>query len=228
MKHKGPIITLLAGVLVAGVLYVLNVNVSHDASRDAAARNAAANATAVPPPTSAAAKPSPSAPPSPAKALEGKSTYAGETDGGDAGLAIASNGGKAVAYVCDGKAAEAWMTGEMDNGKIQLRSAKGTSTLSGTYANGYAQGTVVAGKKTWQFKIKLAKAPSGLYRSAAGARGRLDASWAVTPSRKQFGVRRVGDALVPAPPLDTTAGTATVDGTPVAVEAVADPTIRNW
>jgi hypothetical protein len=119
------------------------------------------------------------------------------------------------------------MTGEMDNGKIQLRSAKGTSTLSGTYANGYAQGTVVAGKKTWHFKIKLATAPSGLYRSAAGVRNRLDASWAQVGS-KQYGVQRNGEVLSPAPPLDTTTNTATVDGTPVAVEPVDDPTNPNW
>ena len=40
MKHKGPIITLLAGLLVASVLFVLNVDLSNDAARNAAARNA--------------------------------------------------------------------------------------------------------------------------------------------------------------------------------------------
>jgi hypothetical protein len=234
MRHKGPIITLLAGLLVAGVLFALNVNLSHDATRDAAAKNAAANATASASSPSAASKPTSSQAPSPAKAPEGKSTYAGETDGGSAGLAIAANNGKAVAYVCDGKAAEAWLSGSLENGKIELRSATGASGLSGTYANGYAEGTVSAGKKTWHFKIKLAKPPSGLYRTAAGARTRLNASWAVTPPTdnqqagvKQFGVKQVGDSLAPAPPLDTTTNTAMVDGKPVPVEA-ADPDKRNW
>jgi hypothetical protein len=217
------------------VLYALNVNTSHEAARKAAARTAAAATTAsAAPATSPPASVRPAPPASGATsgagsgAAEGKSTYAGETDGGAAGLAIAGNNGKAVAYVCDGKAAEAWMSGAMDGGKIQLRSAKGTSTLFGTYADGYAQGTVVAGKRSWTFKIKLARKPSGLYRSAAGVRGRLDASWAVTPDGKQFGVQRIGTTLVPAPPLDTTTGTAMAGGTPVAVETVADPANHNW
>jgi hypothetical protein len=229
MKHKGPIITLLAGLVVAGVLYGLNVNVSHDAAKTAAARNAAANATTgITPSTSPSAAAPPSLAPSlaPSKPPEGKNTYAGATDGGQAGLALAMNGGKAIAYVCDGKAAESWMSGTAEGGKITLRSAKGTGTLTGTYANGVAVGTVTAGTKTWRFTIHIAKPPSGLYRSAAKVRNRLDASWAVIPSGdgvKQFGVRWINGVATPAPELDTTTNTAMVDGTPVQVDPTEVP-----
>jgi hypothetical protein len=225
MKHKGPIITLLAGLVVAGVLYGLNVNVSHDAAKTAAARNAAINATADIPPSSS---PSAAAPPSlaPSKAPEGKNTYAGATEGGQAGLAVAMNGGKAIAYVCDGKAAESWMSGTAEGGQLSLRSTKGTGTLTGTYANGVAVGTVTAGKKTWHFTIKVAKPPSGLYRSAANVENRLVASWAVVPDgekTKQFGVRWVNGVPGPAPVLDTTTDTAMVDGTSVEVDVAEVP-----
>src|SRR5262245_230263 len=109
MKHKGPIITLLAGLLVAGVLFVLNVDLSNDAARNAAARNASVNVTAsaaaatpTSAPTSSPPKQAPSKPPQ----GDDKSSYAGTVDGGAAGLAIAISNGKALAYVCDGKRVE--------------------------------------------------------------------------------------------------------------------------
>jgi hypothetical protein len=224
MKHKGPIITLFAGLLVAGVLFVMNVNVNKDAAKDAAARNAGANATATTSapgksPGAEATKPEapPPAPSSAAPPAEGKSTYAGAVDGGAAGLAIAINAGRLVAYVCDGRNTEAWLDGTVSGGQIDVKGPKGT--LVATYGNGVATGTVTAGSKKWHFTIKLAVPPSGLYRSAANVRNRLDASWAQTPDG-QFGTKLVNGNLEPAPPLDTNTNTATVDGTPVPVEPV--------
>jgi hypothetical protein len=221
MKYKSLIITLLAGAVLAGGAYTVTTSLSHDVAGTGAWRDGGANATAgirqVTP-----ASPSPS--PSPSKAPEGRHTFAGTTDGGQAGLALAMNNGKAVAYVCDGRAAESWMTGVAESGQITLRSAKGTGTLTGTYAAGVAVGTVTAGKKTWHFRIVLAKPPSGLYRSAAGVRKRLDASWAVVPpDNKQFGVQWVDGVPQPAPVLDTGTDTAAVDGTPLAVTPVQAP-----
>jgi hypothetical protein len=222
MKYKGLLITLLAGAVVAGAAYTVTINVSHDVAETGAWRDGAANATAGIKPAAPASSPAVS--PSPSQPPEGPNTFAGATDGGQAGLAIAMNGGKAVAYVCDGRAAESWMTGAAEGGQISLRSAKGTGSLTGTYAGGVATGTVTAGKKTWRFRITVAKPPSGLYRSAAGVRKRLDASWAVVPpDNKQFGVRWVDGVPQPAPVLDTATNTASVDGTPLAVTAVQAP-----
>jgi hypothetical protein len=220
MKHKGPIITLLAGLLVAGVLFVMNVNVNKDAAKDAAARNAAANATATsaaPAAAPASEATKPQAPPSSAPPAEGKSTYAGVVDGGAAGLAIAINSGRAIAYVCDGRKVEAWLEGAGTGGQIDLKGPKGT--LVATYADGVATGTVTAGSKKWHFTVKLAAPPSGLYRTAANVRNRLDATWAQTP-QGQFGVKLVDGNAEPAPPLNTNTNSADVDGTPVPVEPV--------
>jgi serine/threonine-protein kinase len=219
MKYKALIITLLAGAVLAGGAYTVTTSLSHDVAETGAWRDGAAKATTGIKPVESA-----SPLPSPAKAPEGRNTFAGTTDGGQAGLAIAMNNGKAVAYICDGRAAESWMTGPAESGKINLRSAKGTGTLTGAYANGVAAGTVTAGKKTWHFRIKLATAPSGLYRSAAGVRKRLDASWAIVPpNNQQFGVRWVDGVPEPAPVLDTATDTATVDGTAYAVTPVPAP-----
>jgi hypothetical protein len=219
MKHKGPIITLLAGLLVAGVLFVLNVDLSNDAARNAAARNAAANTTATAssaPPTQAPTKQAPA--PTKSAAADDKSTYAGTVDGGAAGLAIAISNGKALAYVCDGKRVEAWLSGTAQNGELALTGKKGS--LSATYANGVATGTVKAGTKTWHFTIKIAAPPSGLYRTAANVRSQLDASWAVVPPQdglqgvQQFGLKTDKRGEVgPAPQINTSNNTVnTADG----------------
>jgi hypothetical protein len=230
MKYKGLIITLLAVAVMAGGAYVLNTSLSHDVAETGAWRDGGANATAGIKPAGTPSSPvvSPSPADSATAALEGRNTFAGATDGGQAGLAIAMNRGKAVAYVCDGRAAESWMSGIAEKGQITLRSAKGTGTLTGTYANGVAVGTVTAGKKSWHFRIMIAKPPAGLYRSAASVRKRLDASWAVVPpNNQQFGVRWVNGLAQPAPFLDTATDTAAdpavVDSTPLEVTQVQAP-----
>jgi hypothetical protein len=229
MKHKGPIITLLAGLLVAGVLFVLNVDLSNDAARNAAARNAAVNATATTsasPPTAGPSAKAPGTQPSATKApaADDKSTYAGTVDGGAAGLAIAINNGKALAYVCDGKRVEAWLEGTAQNGELTLSGKKGS--LTATYGNGAATGTVKAGTKTWHFTIKLATAPSGLYRTAANVRTKLDASWAVVPRGdglqgvQQYGLKTGPNGEVgTAPEFDTKTNAVNDGDTKITVES---------
>jgi len=222
MNYKGLIAALLlTGALLAGGAYAVTTSLSHDGSGTGAWREGGANATAG---ITQVPSASPSAAPSPSKPPEGRNTFAGTTDGGEAGLAIAMNNGKAVAYICDGRKAESWMNGVAESGQITLRSAKGTGSLSGTYANGVAAGTVTAGTKTWRFRIVIAKPPSGLYRSAASVRKRLDASWAIVPpNNKQFGVQWINGEPEPAPILDTATDTATVAGTPYEVTPVQAP-----
>jgi hypothetical protein len=225
MKHKGPIVTLLAGLLVAGVLFVLNVDLSNDAARNAAARNAAANTTATAssaPPTKAPSKESPA--PTKAPAADDKTTYAGTVDGGAAGLAIAISNGKALAYVCDGKRVEAWLEGTAQNGELTLTGKKGS--LTATYGNGVATGTVKSGTKTWHFTIKIAAPPSGMYRTAASVRNKLDASWAVVPRGdgiqgvQQYGVRRLANGeLDTAPEFNTSTNSVNVGDANVGVES---------
>ena len=225
MKFKGPIITLGAGLVIAGVLYTLNVDLSNDVARNKAAAAQTTTATA---PAAAASTKTAEPPPSSAAVVgdgsgnagqQGTVTYAGSVDGGAASLAIVVNNGKAIAYVCDGKAVEAWLNGTMANGQINLKGAKGS--LTGTYGNGQVKGNVTAGTKGWGFTVKTAAPPSGLYRAAASLRKKLDASWVVLADGRQVGVDSTGTPK-PAPPFDVNTKTATVDETAVPVEA-GDP-----
>ena len=221
MRLKGPIITLLAGLLVAGVLYVLNLNLSNDVTRRTAGQASAAATTAPPATAAPAGTATAKAPASTAPPAQGRpTTYAGTVDGGAAGLAIVVANGRVLAYVCDGKTAEAWLSGSAIGGQLVLNGPKGS--LTGTYANGVATGTVTAGTKRWPFTIRIALPPSGLYRSAANVRQRLDASWAVMPGangQQQFGLAWNAGVPSTAPDLDTSTKTATVDGTAVPVDS---------
>jgi serine/threonine-protein kinase len=230
MKLKGPIITLLAGVVVAGVLYTLNIDLSNDTARNADAKAKAAAATSAAGAAGAAAgaanaSPSAAAPASsaaaaPAAPHTGKATYAGAVDGGAASLAIAVSNGKAIAYVCDGKVAEAWLNGTFADGKVTMTGPKGS--LDGTYTAAQATGYVTAGTKQWHFTIKAVAPPSGLYRSAASLRNKLDASWYVGPNGEQVGLARdprTGDP-VEVKPFDLNTRSITVNGETIPVESV--------
>ncbi|MFI5916345.1 hypothetical protein [Dactylosporangium sp. NPDC051541] len=230
MKFKAPLITLAAGLAVAGVLYGANVNLSRGLPKNNAA------ATQTPPAATIAPTPAPTPTPSAAKSSapaagngsglagqQGTITYAGAVDGGAASLGVVVNNGKAIAYVCDGRAAESWMDGEMANGEAQLNSAKATGTLTGTYTATQIKGTVTAGSKTWTFTIKAVAPPSGLYRSQSSLRNKLDASWVVYDG-KQVGVEKRNGALQPAPPFDVNSKTAQVDGTNVTIEPTSPAT----
>ncbi|MEV4130704.1 hypothetical protein AB0J72_00890 [Dactylosporangium sp. NPDC049742] len=226
MRFKAPLVTLGAGLVVAGVLYTLNVDLSNDVEKNQAAASAKQTGTVAAPASSQpAADPPPSQPASSAPAGDGSGnagqqgtvTYAGAVDGGAASLAIVVNNGKAIAYVCDGKKVEAWLNGTMANGQVELTGAKGS--LKGTYGGGQVKGNVTAGTKSWGFAVKVAAAPSGLYRSAASLRNKLDASWVVLPDGRQVGVQTKNGETSEAPPFDVNSKTVTVDGTKVPIEA---------
>jgi serine/threonine-protein kinase len=229
MKFKAPLVTLGAGLVVAGVLYTLNVDLSNDVEKNNAAANQTTTAAAPassqpavdPPPSAAPASSAPVGDGSGNAAQQGTVTYAGAVDGGAASLAIVINNGKAIAYVCDGKKVEAWLNGTAANGQIELTGAKGS--LKGTYGGGQVKGTVAAGVKSWGFTVKLAAKPSGLYRSAASLRDKLDASWVVLPDGRQVGVKTdKNGATSEAPPFDMNSKTVTVDGTKIPIES-GDP-----
>jgi serine/threonine-protein kinase len=216
MKLKTPLVTLAVGLVVAGILFALNVSINRDVGDDAAPDLAAASTT---PSESATATPTPTPTVGDGSGPAGQGetiTYAGWVDGEVATLAIVVNNGKALAYVCDGVAVEAWLEGTMSDGLINLTGAAGS--LTGTYANGEVTGDVTAGQKAWHFTLPTVAPPSGAYRSAEGLRGQLDASWVVLPDGEQVGVDRTGGTPRPAAPFDLSSGTAVVGGTSVPIE----------
>jgi serine/threonine-protein kinase len=224
MKLKGPIVTLAVGAAVAATLLVLDLHAGGTRGRPAAVASARPSVA----PSSPAASPSPvpSPVPSPAPSSppslvpEPPATYAGYTTGGAATIAIAVDGGQAIAYLCDGKRVESWLQGTAANGALHL-SGSHNGSLTGAYANGVATGSVSAGGHQWTFTARTVTAPSGLYRASAEVRGaRVVAGWIVLADGSQVGLVDTGDTdaggtAAPAPALDPATGTATLDGTPL-------------
>ena len=226
MRLSGPLLTLLVGLVLGVGLLVLSANAANRSDEPAAAEVTAsasptASATETVPP--AQTEPPPSAAPAPAP--EPPATYAGRVDGGAATVAIAMNGGVAVAYVCDGRQIEAWLQGPASGGTMALIGA-GEANLTGTYGNGVSAGSVAAGGKQWTFTAPVAQEPAGLYRATATVAGaRVVGGWIVLPDGSQVGVMTEDGRRAPAPPLDVATGQANVAGTPIAAERMdGEPT----
>jgi hypothetical protein len=224
MKLTGPYVTLAGGLAVAGVLLSLSATAVRkddivstaspvgSAAASEAAEEATGNAAGKAKPTEAA-EPSVEAKPAPS------GTYAGETKGGDASIAIAIKDGTAIAYVCDGKTAEAWLQGSADDASLSLKGKSG-SALTAEYANGRLSGTVKAGGQKWTFRVKTVKAPSGLYRASQNVRqAKVVGGWIVYDG-KQVGMLDSDGTETPAPPIDLATRTVTIDGTTVQTATV--------
>ncbi len=237
MKVRGPFVTLMSGLVVAGVLFGLSVAATN-ASTDAPPASAAAPAPAEPlwptpsepaaspsaPPATqpssppAAAQPPPATQPSPPPAAAqppsvAQASYAGRVVSGAATLAIAVKNGTAIAYLCDGSKIEAWLKGTAANGTLDLAGAGG-ATLTGTYIATWADGTVSVGGRQLPFRITTAQQPSGLYRlSTTVAGAEVVGGWIRLANGEQVGmVTPRGGTGSAAPPLDVATGTVSIDG----------------
>ena len=146
------------------------------------------NRPADPPPSTAPASSAPVGDGSGNAAQQGTVTYAGSVDGGAASLAIVVNNGKAIAYVCDGKKVEAWLNGTMANGQIDLTGAAGEP--EGHLRRRPGQGQRHRRRQVVGLHGQDRGPPSGLYRSAASLRNKLDAGWVVLPDGRQVGVQK--------------------------------------
>ena len=216
MRHKGPIITLVAGLAVAAVLMVLNLTGTND---DDAALPTDAVGNAGSAPSADATTPS-AAPTTAAPAPAPAGTYAGKVTGGGATIAIALKDGKAVAYLCDGRSTEAWLQGTAANGELALTGAGG-ATLTATYGNGRVEGDISAKGRQWAFSVGTVSKPSGLYRATANVRNaQVVGGWIVLANGDQVGVLVVGDEIEPAPELNTSTNTVNVDGTQITANPV--------
>ncbi len=210
MKPKGPVVTLLVGLVTALVLLGLGMN----ARSEDTARQRAAN-----PPPPPSESPSPSLSPVPVARVN--ASYAGRVAGGGATLALTTRDGKAIAYLCDGKRVEAWLQGTAVDGTLAL--AGRGATLAGTFTAGQAAGTVTVGGRRWTFSAPVATAPAGLYRATAMVRGaNLVGGWIVLVDGTQVGIVSTDDVPTAAPRLDPATGSATVDGTQLTAKPV-DP-----
>ena len=103
-------------------------------------------------------------------------------------VAIAVKGDRAVAYVCDGRRLEAWLTGTFTTGQLALRSRTGERLVGRATAKS-AVGTFTLRGRTLHFAISAAGPPAGLYRSASNSR---TIGWIVLPDGSQVGVDNDG------------------------------------
>jgi serine/threonine protein kinase len=220
--RRGPLLTLAGAVVVAALL--VGVNAMADA-QDRPDRKAAIVATI--PPASAEATPETPAPPANLPPTEGvavadrtRATFVGHVDNDAGTLAISLRDGVAIAYICDGDRVEAWLRGTAAAGRLSLKGKNGAA-ITATFDAARARGKVTVIGRTNNFTLTPAKKPSGLYRTAAKVKNaKVVGSWIVLPDGRQVGVLTEGDAVGPAPALDVTRRTATVDGTAVGASSI--------
>ncbi|MDT7646097.1 MAG: hypothetical protein QOC75_3097 [Pseudonocardiales bacterium] len=209
MRARGPILTLLAVVVLAGIL--LAINLTKSPAGDSTAQPAAPPAAAPAGPGPAPAAPAPpaapgaappaapgAAPPAATESFPGQAKYTGYTDGNHAALAVTVRNNKVSAYLCDGKAIEGWYQGSSSGGTLGAK-GRGTNELTGSLSGGKLSGTVSAAGKSWTYTAAPAAAPAGLYRSktASGTTG-----WVKDSTGQVTGLTNRGGVSAPAPPLD--------------------------
>lgn len=224
MTSRGPLLTLLAVVLVGGIVFAANVAgrpTPGTASAGPGATGAATSAAAVA--TSVVAPATPSVVPPVAPVVE-EAVFAGRSADRTTTIAVAVKNGRAIAYVCDGRKVEAWLDGTLVGNRLEL-SGKDGASVSGSASPDSATGTIVVGTRRLAFTARAAGKPAGLYEGRADVRGVVNRiGWIVLPDGTQVGIRNVGagSGLEPAPVLDPTRLDGVVlDGTPVPVHALS-------
>ncbi|TDO35185.1 hypothetical protein EV643_12471 [Kribbella sp. VKM Ac-2527] len=224
MGQRSPLVTLAAAAAGFVVLLVVNSTQNTASTAPPAAGEATTAPASTAPATTAPATPPPSSPPTSAATTptatatnEVAAVYAGRTDGREATLAVAVKGGRAVAYVCDGRRVEAWLTGTYVSGRLALRSRAG-DVLTGNLAGDAVSGTVTVRGRDLDFAIDKADPPAGLYRAKTTSSSVI--GWIVLPDGTQVGIENDGTPG-PAPQLDPASGSATVGGTTVTADSIA-------
>jgi hypothetical protein len=127
--------------------------------------------------------------------------FSGQTDAAGIGLAFVLDGGKASAYVCDGRTYEIWMQGTVDGDEVSM-SGPGGASLSGVVNQQALSGQISTPTGQLAFLAQAASPPSGVYRAEIEINGQ-DAyiGWAVLPNGTQLGVIDTGQGTSPAPHL---------------------------
>ena len=151
-----------------------------------------------------------------------EAVYAGRSSGNQVGLAITTDGARAVAYVCNGQTVEAWLQGSVHGNNVTLTGNNGAA-LTGTMSGLAMFGTVTpAAGLSFPFSAELSSRPAGVYQARVLVNGLATRiGWAVLPDGTQLGVAAAGPARHAAPRLDLgndsfTAGGVTFRAAPVA------------
>jgi hypothetical protein len=211
MKRPGPLLTLLAGLLLG--LFMLSLNATTGTkSTSSTYKEDSPAVSASPTTTKPSASPSPT--PSRTRTAVPAGVYTGRTDDDSSAVAVTVRGDRAIAYFCDGHNIESWLKGDVrDDGGLRLAGDHG-ARLTGTLKGGkQIRGSADVGGGHYAFTIDKAKKPSGIYRTNSQVAGaRIVGGWIVLPGGKQVGiVTRDGEPSA-APTIDPETGAVTVDG----------------
>ncbi|MDX3309560.1 hypothetical protein P1S61_10715 [Streptomyces sp. ME08-AFT2] len=213
MKRPGPLLTLLAGLVLAALLLTLNATTGTK-SASSSYQEQSPSPAPVSSPASPTPAPTPSLSVSPSVSRAADADYAGRTDDDAAAIAVSVRDGRAIAYFCDGRTQESWLKGDVkDDGTLRLTGKHGAK-LEGTLENGKEiDGTVEVGGTRHAFTADRAKKPSGLWRATATVRSaKIDGGWIVLKDGSQVGVVTRDGEPSPAPRIDPATGAVTVDG----------------
>ncbi|TCC00562.1 hypothetical protein E0H26_02455 [Micromonospora zingiberis] len=252
MKRLTPLLTLLSGAVTAAVLFTMSAQASPPSTQPTG--ETGPPAVAAPPeadvdveadaeapvdeeqPDPASTRPAEVSPPD---APDGSSTevasveqnWIGQLENG-ATIAITVKGGKAEAYVCDGKSMEVWLSGTVRDGKIELTG--NDAKLSGIIRGDSASGEMIVGVRRWKFTAQpddkvveeaVTKSGSGtapaIYRASNEVRkAGIDGGWIMLPDGTQIGIVTWNGKPIPAPPLDPAFYSTVVNGVTIAAEPV--------
>jgi hypothetical protein len=210
MSTRGPLITLGSVVVLAVALLWVNAlagptTPTSSSSLGAPASTGPSSPSPAPP---AEAAPSPTAEPAAVQAV-----YSGKTGGGESTVAVAVNGDRAAAYLCDGTRIETWLQGSVTGDQVVL-TGRDTAALIGTVSGTTLSGTVVTSTgQAWLFSAEEARPPAGIYEARTTIDGLATRiGWVVLPDGTQVGIQNVDGERSPAPALDLEDTTFTLDG----------------
>ncbi|MEU0027709.1 hypothetical protein [Streptomyces sp. NPDC006335] len=218
MKRSGPLLTLLAGLLVGLFMLALNATTGEKATSSYVKPPASGKPSAGTKASPSAAPAQSSTPPSPSptrpRTAVPEGVYTGRTDDDSSAVAITVRDDKAIAYVCDGRNVESWLQGDVeDDGSLRL-TGKGDARLDGKVKGAQEiRGTARVGSGSHTFTLGRSKKSSGLYRANASVAGaRIEGGWIVLPDGEQVGILKRDGKPSPAPEIDPETGAVTVDG----------------
>ena len=222
MKRPGPLLTLLAGLVLG--LFMLTLNATSGTKTASSSYSEASPSASPKAPAKTSPTPSvtPSPTPSPSKPAVANANYAGRTDDDAASVAVSVRNGKAVAYFCDGRYKEAWLRGRVNNNGSMKLTAPNGAVLDGRIEQGKKiTGTVKDEGRPYTFTADKAVKPSGLWRATAKVRGaKIDGGWIVLPNGRQTGIVTRDGKATSAPRIDPETGAVTVDGQQLTAQPV--------
>ncbi len=226
MKRPGPLLTLLAGLLLGVFMLSLNATTgtrNASSAQEEPAATVSPGATAGPAESAPASSAAPStASASPSRGVAADADYAGRTDDDSSAVAVSLRDGRAIAYFCDGRDKESWLKGDVEDDGTMKLTGKNGAELDGTLQDGRRiRGTVDLGGRRYGFTADKAVKPSGLYRATATVRGaKIDGGWIVLPGGRQVGVLDRDGRPSAAPRIDPETGAVTVDGRTITAKPV--------